>query len=275
MPAHGPRTRSFRYLLGDSRAETRRLAVQAKLWEPVSKAFFDRIGIRRGWKALEVGPGQGALHVELRRRVGGPVDAVERSAPFVAEIRAKCERDGRGEGRIWQCDLRDAKLPRARYDLIFARWVFLFLPDPMQHVRQLVRALRPGGYLAIQDYHRDTLTLVPRPAEWSDFLAADRKFFASQGGDASIGGKMPDLMRRAGLSVGPVVPTIKTGGPGTNEWEWATTYFRGVMKAMSAFRPLTPRKGARLLAHWRAIERRPSSLLIAPAVLDVLGRKPR
>jgi hypothetical protein len=32
-------------------------------------------------------------------------------------------------------------LPRAHYDVIFARWVFLFLPDPRAHVRQLAAAL--------------------------------------------------------------------------------------------------------------------------------------
>ena len=42
----------------------------------------------------------------------------------------------------------------------------------------------PCGILAIQDYHRETLAMVPRPPEWDRFFAADLAFFASQGGDA-------------------------------------------------------------------------------------------
>ena len=62
----------YRYLLGDSRREAARLRLQARLWDPVSLALFDRLRIRPGLRVLEVGPGEGSLHRELRRRVGRP-----------------------------------------------------------------------------------------------------------------------------------------------------------------------------------------------------------
>ncbi len=258
----------YRYLLGDSRREAARLDTQGRLWDPVSRALFDRLGVRRGWRILEVGPGRGSLHRELRRRAGGPIDAVERSAVFAEGLREP-------GARIWNCDLLDADLPRGRYDLVFARWVFLFLPDPAAHVRKLARALRPGGRLAIQDYHRETLGMIPRAPEWGDFLAADRAFFASQGGDASIAGRLPALYRKAGLEVVECVPTIKHGRPGSPEWDWMTTYFLGVLDRMAAFRPFTPAKARSLRRRWLAAARDPGSLLIAPAVVDVVGRRPR
>ena len=267
--------RTYRYVLGDSRVEAARLRAQARLWDPVAHALFDRIGVRRGWKVLEVGPGQGSLHLELRRRIRGPADAVERSGRFAADLRRACARDGFGEGTLWQCDLADAPLPASRYHLIFARWVFLFLPDPEAHLRQLVRALRPGGVLAIQDYHRETLGMVPTPPEWGDLLVADRALFASQGGNASIGARMPALFRRAGLEVTGVEPEIKTGHPGSPVWAWISNYFLSVMGQMEKLRPFTPAKAARLRKAWFAAGEDPASLLIAPAVLSITGRKPR
>ena len=156
----------FKYLLGDSPRESARLRHQARLWDPVAHALFDRLRVRRGWKVLEVGPGEGSLHLDLRRRVRRPVDAVERSAAFAAQLEQRCLADPFGAGRIWTSDLQHAILPRARYDLVFARWVFLFLPDPLAHLKKLVRALKPGGWMAIQDYHRETWALIPRPLEW-------------------------------------------------------------------------------------------------------------
>jgi SAM-dependent methyltransferase len=267
--------RRYRYLLGDSRREAVRLRAQARLWDPTAAALFDRLRVRRGWKVLEIGPGQGSLHLELRRRVRGPVDAVERSHPFAARLRVLCGRDGWGPGRIWESDLLDAPLPRGRYDLIFARWVFLFLPDPGAHLRKLAGALKPGGLLAIEDYHRETFALVPRPPGWGDLLAADRAFYASQGGDVSVGGRLPDLYRRAGLEVVEIVPTIKVGRPGSPVWKWLSDYFLGVMDRLADCPPLTPAKAARLRRRWLAAARRKTSLMIAPAVLDVVGRKPR
>jgi SAM-dependent methyltransferase len=143
--ASGAQRRGYRYLLGDSPREAARLRAQARLWDPTAEALFDRLGVRRGWRVLEVGPGQGSLHLALRRRVRGPIDAVERSPAFAARLKALCARDGRGPGRIWPSDLLDAPLPRDQYDLVFARWVFLFLPDPEVYLRKLVRAPRPAA----------------------------------------------------------------------------------------------------------------------------------
>jgi SAM-dependent methyltransferase len=265
----------YRYLLGDSRREAARLRMQARLWDPVAAALFDRLRLRRGLKVLEVGPGQGSLHLELRRRVGGPVDAVERSAAFCRTLRKLHAKDGLGAGRIFETDLRDAPLPRQHYDLVFARWVFLFLPDPAAHLRKLVRALKPGGRIALQDYHRETWALVPRPPEWSDFLAGDRAFFASQGADVSVGGRLPGLYREAGLEVLEVVPTVKVGPPRSAVWRWLTAYFLSVADRYARCPPLTKAKLKRLRRHWRSAERHRTSLFIAPAVLDVVGRKPR
>lgn len=267
--------RRYRYLLGDARRESARLRAQARLWDPVSHALFDRIGIRRGWKVLEIGPGQGSLHLELRQRVGGPVDAVERSPTFARQLALRTRRDGFAPSRIWNTDLIDAPLPPAHYDLIFARWVFLFLPHPLAHLRRLAAALKAGGRLAIQDYHRGTFVLLPRPDEWADFALADRAFFASQGGNANIGALMPGLMERAGLEVSGLETTLKCGHPGSPVWTWLTSFFMGVMDRYAEFPPFDRTKARHIRAAWRKAEANRASLLVGPALVDVIGTKRR
>lgn len=267
--------RSYRYLLGDAKREAARLRAQARLWDPVAHALFDRMRVGRGWRVLEVGPGQGSLHLELRKRVRAPVDAVERSEAFASHLDSVCAKDGFGAGRIWRSNLEDAKLPPNHYDLVFSRWVFLFLPDPLAHVRQLVRALKPGGLLAIEDYYRDPFGMIPLPPEWPDFIAADKAFFATEGGDANIGGRLPEMYEKAGLDLVEIVPNIKMARPRDAAWTWMTTYFFGVMDRYAGTPPFTKAKAAHLKRWWKAAEKDPTSLLISPAVLDVVGRKRR
>lgn len=265
----------YRYLLGDSRGEAARLRFQAKLWDPVSLALFDRLGVKPGMKILEIGPGQGSLHMELRRRVRGPVDAVERSVAFAARLRKLCARDGRGAGALWATDLIDAPLPVGTYDLIFARWVFLFLPEPEKHLRKLARALKPGGRIAIQDYHRESMALYPVPKDWPALMAVDKAFFATQGGDANIGGRLPAMYKKIGLTPESANATLKTGFPGSATWIWAAWYFLDMMPRLGKLKPFSPAAARRTAAAWRAAGRRPESLFVAPAVIDAVARKPR
>ena len=146
---------------------------------------------------------------------GGPVDTVEPSATFRTRLRALCARDGFGHGTVWSSTLSDTSLPRRHYDLIFARWVLLFLPDPARHIQALAASLKPGGLLAIEDYRRETLSMIPTPPEWPDVHGAlTPRSSQTQGGDASIAGSLPTLYERAGLEVTDITPTIRTGHSG-------------------------------------------------------------
>jgi SAM-dependent methyltransferase len=269
-----PPRSSYTYLLGDSRAEAARLRAQARLWDPTAHALFDRLKIRRRVRILEIGPGAGSLHRERRRRVRGPVDAVEPSETFARGLERLAARDGFGKGRIWRGNLSGVDLPRASYDVIFARWVFLFLPDPAAHVRQLARALAPGGVLAVEDYQRETLRMIPPPAAWERFLAADRAFFESQGGDASIGARLAPLFARAGLEVVDITPTVRSGHPGSPVWNWLSAYFLGgVIDRLVGLAGFTAGDARQLTRDWIAASKQPASLLMGPALIDVVGRK--
>ena len=263
----------FRYLLGDHPSEALRLERQARLWDPVAHAFFDRLRVKKDSKVLEIGPGRGSLHLELRRRVSGPIDAVERSSVFASSLVRATRRDGWGEGRIWISDLADADLPKNAYDLIFVRWVFLFLPNPEAHLRQLVRSLKPGGKIAVQDYHRETLALIPKPLNWDEFVQADRAFFAAHGGNASIGSELPKLFRKVGLVGIELKPHILAGHPGSTAWNWLTDYFNSVKKQYSNLSPLDQKKATALFRDWKRLSKNSESLLIAPTLLDIVGTK--
>jgi hypothetical protein len=72
-----------------------------------------------------------------------------------------------------------------------------------------------------------------------------------------------------------VQPTIKTGSPGSATWRWMSDYFLGVMDRYAGLASFTPEKAARLKAHWLEAAKQRTSVIVAPAVLDVVARKGR
>ena len=81
--------RGPRYLLGHSKPEQRRLRRQAEELRQESNSLFDRIGLRSGGRAIDIGCGpQGVLDL-LSERVGstGLVVGIERDDKSVVAAR--------------------------------------------------------------------------------------------------------------------------------------------------------------------------------------------
>ena len=119
------------------------------------------------------------------------------------------------------------------------------------------------------------MRLYPTPKDWNELFAADIAFFKTQGGDASIGGRLPALFIKARLIPESVRAELKTGSPGSDVWTWASWYFLGVMPRLGKIKPFSPSAARRVCAAWRAAAKRPDSLFVAPAVLDCVARKLR
>ena len=111
-----------------------------------SEAVFPALPVRRGDRVLDVGCGFGDTAIKLAELVGsdGTVVGVDCCDAFLDCARA----DVRARGVINVSFLRgDAEitLPRGQYDLVFSRFGTMFFSNPVAGLRNMRRALRPGG----------------------------------------------------------------------------------------------------------------------------------
>jgi ubiquinone/menaquinone biosynthesis C-methylase UbiE len=58
------------YTIRGGQADADRLARQAAVMAPATRAFLTRVGLRPGWACLDVGCGDGQVTVELARAAG-------------------------------------------------------------------------------------------------------------------------------------------------------------------------------------------------------------
>ena len=109
--------------------------------EPLAAVFADACGVRAGQRVLDVGCGPGALTAELVRRLGpDAVTAIDPSPPFVEATAARFPRVDVRTGVA-----EDLPFPDATFDAALAQLVVHFMADPVQGLREMGRATRPGG----------------------------------------------------------------------------------------------------------------------------------
>lgn len=127
-----------------------RFASLEQLYDPRTRGFLAATGLAPGWRCWEVGGGSGSVAAWLADQVGpsGHVLATDIDPRFLQLM----DTTGRPQVAIMRHDVGIDPLPDGPFDVIHARLVFVHVPGAPQAVARLVDALRPGGWLVIEDF---------------------------------------------------------------------------------------------------------------------------
>lgn len=132
-----------RYFAADAapEIEQERLRLVEAYGDATTRRHLDAIGVVLGWRCLEVGAGRGSVARMLAERVGrnGRVVATDINPRFLTHLKA-------ANIEVRQHDILTDPLD-GPYDLVHSRFLLEHLPEPDKAIRQMVRALRPGGVL--------------------------------------------------------------------------------------------------------------------------------
>nr|WSZ99990.1 class I SAM-dependent methyltransferase [Streptomyces sp. NBC_00857] len=115
---------------------------------PAFAAAVAGLGLRSGDTVLDAGCGTGRALPPLRDAVGpgGTVLGVDLTPAMLdAAVRAGRRRSG----RLLLADVRRLPLRSQALDAVFAAGLIAHLPQPAENLRELTRAVRPGGRLAL------------------------------------------------------------------------------------------------------------------------------
>ncbi|RKS72752.1 methyltransferase family protein [Motilibacter peucedani] len=163
--------------------------------ESLAVRLADRLELRRGMRALDVGCGPGALTAVLVDRLGADaVSAVEPSASFVEAARARLP-----EVDVRHAAAEDLPFDTSSFDRAAAQLVVHFMADPVQGLREMARVVRPGGLVAasVWDYASGT---SPLSTFWTTVARLDPATTDESGSAGAREGELAELMTSAGLS---------------------------------------------------------------------------
>jgi SAM-dependent methyltransferase len=189
------------YLLANQQNQAGvRLAALAALFDPSTFRHLDEIGVGLGWRCWEVGAGGRTVPDWLAERVGptGAVvatdlDASRLTGPAPAHL------------RVLRHDVGTQDPPATGLDLVHARLVLTHVPRRQEALRAMVAALRPGGWLLVEDADPGLQPLLCPddygPAQHLANRLRDgfRALMADRGADLAFGRTLPRLLREHGL----------------------------------------------------------------------------
>ncbi|WP_246113394.1 class I SAM-dependent methyltransferase [Streptomyces montanus] len=236
--------------------------------DPITTSRLAATGVRAGWNCLEVGAGGGSVARWLADRVA-PAGEVVATDINPDHLRA------RPGLRVLRHDVVRDPLPEEAFDLVHARLVLLHLPEREAVLAKLVRALRPGGLLQLDEFDIDYGPVLLAPSRgaaelYERFLAAKARMFADAGADGSWGRHAAAAMRAAGLADIDPVPYLvpwRAGSPGVDLLIHHTHHLRDRFIAAG----LTDAE----LADVREVMRHPDFRASSCAIYSVQGRRPR
>jgi 2-polyprenyl-3-methyl-5-hydroxy-6-metoxy-1,4-benzoquinol methylase len=135
------------YTLDNAWQEARRRLRLLEAWlDPGTIRHLESLGVAEGWQCLEVGGGGGSVTEWLCGRVGttGRVVATDINTQFLDAIQAP-------NLEVRRHDIVAEALPTRVFDLVHARMVLTHLADRQQGLQRMVAALKPGGWLLVEE----------------------------------------------------------------------------------------------------------------------------
>jgi SAM-dependent methyltransferase len=193
--------------------ERARLANIERMLDPFTIQRLESFGVGAGWRCLEVGAGGGSIAEWLCGKVGphGRVVATDLQTKFLEALQFP-------NLEVRRHDILRDGLETASFDLITARKVLEHLPNPALALRRLVVALRPGGWILVEDADFVSFMCVsaPRPELFRQAAPRFIEAMVSAGYQPYFGRELGCQMRNLGLS--PVHMEGRTG-----EWNCGGT----------------------------------------------------
>ncbi len=162
---------SHSYALDNARDEAAvRMAALAELYDAGTMHVLARLGIAAGWHCLEVGAGGLSIPLWLADQVGprGSVLVTDLNPRFLTGI-------DRPNVAVRQHDITVDPVPRQRFDLVHSRLVLQHVGDQHRALQQMVSALKPGGWLVVEDFGSEVVArdpAFPEPAVLSKVRAS-------------------------------------------------------------------------------------------------------
>jgi ubiquinone/menaquinone biosynthesis C-methylase UbiE len=223
---------SDEYILGRTSEEYQRLHVQALKWEPITLRVLQQAGLKEGMHCLDTGCGTG----DVMRLMGtivkhsGSVSGIDIDKTIGEEALSIVKNLKNSNYSFQQFDITRNDPGPEKYDFVFARFLLVHMTDPIDIIKKLFRAVKPGGTLLIQDYDFSSIKAGKKLRAITDYMRQiNNEAFLRTGKDPEMGTNLSEYFAN----------TIGNAN-GTDASSIITSFKEGAMMIKAVAQALTP-----------------------------------
>lgn len=188
------------YLLEVGKADQKRLEILHKIYSPFTIEFLKQSGLKAGMHVGEVGCGIGDMSCLFAKMVGptGKVTATDISEDQLAIAEEKSKKLGLTNIEFKQISVNEFTKLNQQFDLVYSKWVLIFLKNPFEGLQQMYNSLKPGGILTCEECSADNTDVFSYPeSACTDFFVKLMSInFHAIGLDGRLGDKLYSYFKK-------------------------------------------------------------------------------
>jgi len=261
-----------KYVLATDRSGHDRLRMLCEIHDPRTRELLLKAGLNSTHRYLEFGCGLGYV-ARWAATQAAHVTAVDLSEEHLSLARGMAVEQGLANIEFVNDSIYEHKFPPASFDFAYTRWLLVHLNRPVDAMRKIFEALKPGGLMVTEEC--DLSTLYTEPA--SDGYPGYAKVAISGGAKIGVdyeGGRRQHLWaREAGFEIlhaDAYQPHYLTG-PHKRFWTWT---FDEATPRVVELGLVTAERAREISASMHAADEDPTVLVGHSRTHQLIARKP-
>lgn len=187
-----------KYSLSVGESDLERMTMLGNIYMPFCADFLFENGLRPGLHVADVGCGPGNVSLWLADQVGatGRVIGIDNSDEQLAILNQRISEKHIHHVSTYKTDIYKLDQMIERFDLIFCRFLFIHLLQPLMAIQKLHELLKPGGCLIIGELDNSTWYSYPENTALQQDTALLCRIGTQKKTDFCIGPKLYGYLRQ-------------------------------------------------------------------------------
>ena len=261
------------YVLGAGRSDHDRLRVISEIHDGRTRELLVRAGLAPGHQFVEFGCGLGYVS-RWAAASGAHATGIDLNGEQVAVAQDLARDAGLANARFRVANIYEPGLAPGSVDVSYSRWLMVHLNRPIDAMRTIYTALKPGGVMVCEEADVSALYAEPRSAAYEELRDIGLEAGRKRGVDYSGGRRAHRWAKEAGFDIVHVDayhPHYVTGEH-KGFWNWT---LRNVGVGLVTEGLLTQARLDELVAGMTEADASPDTLVAHCRMHQVIARKSR